>query len=156
MNVATFGAGSFWSVELEFSRLKGVIETTAGFMGGHIAFPSYAQVCTGQTGHMEVVQVIYDESEVSYEDLLETFWSIHDPTNIKASSANIGNQYKSAIYYHSAHQHRIALKSRNNMESLHIWNDPILTTIEPATEFYKAEEYHQKYLLKRGIRRVGL
>ncbi|MDF2964687.1 MAG: msrA [Rickettsiaceae bacterium] len=154
MNFATFGAGCFWTVELEFSRLKGVIDTTSGFMGGTIAFPSYALVCQGETGHTEVVQVTYDESLISYEDLLEIFWSIHDPTNLNKQS-RISPQYKSSIFYHSANQHRSALRSRNRMDSLKIWNEPIITTIEPALEFYKAEEYHQRYLLKRGIRRAG-
>jgi peptide-methionine (S)-S-oxide reductase len=155
MNIATFGAGSFWSVELEFSRLKGIADSTAGFMGGCITFPTYAQICSGNTGHTEVVQVSYDEALISYEDLLEAFWSIHDPTNLNYQNSNHIDQFKSAIFYHSAHQHRIALKSRNRLESMQIWNDPITTQIQPATEFYKAEEYHQKYLLKRGIRRVG-
>ncbi|MCC2646272.1 MAG: msrA [Rickettsiaceae bacterium] len=155
MNFATFGAGCFWSVELEFSRLKGVIETSAGFMGGHVPFPTYTQVYEGNTGHTEVVQITYDETIISYEDLLEVFWSIHDPTSLNRQGQDIGPQYKSAIFYHSAHQHRLALKACNRLDALKVWNDPIITTIEPASEFYKAEEYHQKYLLKRGIRRVG-
>lgn len=155
MNYATFGAGCFWSVELELSRLKGVTETTAGFMGGHSTFPTYSQVCGGHTGHTEVVQVTYDPAKISYEDLLEIFWSIHDPTAKGGQGPNSGPQYKSAIFYHSADQYRTALKSKNRIEYLQIWRDPIVTTIDAAREFYRAEEYHQRYLLKRGIRRVG-
>ena len=152
---ATFGAGCFWGVEEAFRRLPGVLDTAVGFMGGTLADPTYADVCTGKTGHAEVVEVTYDPAHASYRDLLDLFWSIHDPTTPNRQGPDIGTQYRSVIFYHTPEQEAAALASKRDMERSGAFRRPIVTAIEPAGTFWRAEEYHQHYLAKRvGGRRV--
>ena len=147
---ATFGAGCFWGVEEAFRRLPGVLDTAVGFMGGTLADPTYADVCTGRTGHAEVVEVTCDPAHASYRDLLDLFWSIHDPTTPNRQGPDIGTQYRSVIFYHTPDQEAAALASKQEMERSGRFRQPIITAIEPAGTFWRAEEYHQHYLAKRG------
>jgi peptide-methionine (S)-S-oxide reductase len=143
---ATFGAGCFWGVEAAFSNVNGVVSTVVGYMGGTLKNPTYKDVCTGQTGHAEVVQVTYDSSKVSYEQLLDVFWSIHDPTQLNRQGPDIGTNYRSVIFYHDAEQGKMARKSKEAMEVSGVFRfGKIMTAIMPAPEFYRAEEYHQHY-----------
>lgn len=144
MQKACFGAGCFWHVELEFSKLKGVTKTFVGYMGGKIKNPSYEAVCTDRTGHAEVVYLEYDEKVISYDQLLNAFWKIHDPTTLNRQGPDIGTQYRSVIFYYSDEQKELAIKSKNRLKK-------VVTEIVPADVFYKAEDYHQKYLKKRGM-----
>lgn len=146
---ATFGAGCFWGVEEAFRRLPGVLDTAVGFMGGTLADPTYADVCTGRTGHAEVVEVTCDPAHASYRDLLDLFWSIHDPTTPNRQGPDIGTQYRSVIFYHTPEQEAAALASKQDMERSGRFRQPIITAIEPAGTFWRAEEYHQHYLAKR-------
>ena len=148
---ATFGAGCFWHVEEAFRKVKGVISTKVGFMGGNIKNPSYKEVCTGETWHAEAVQVEFDSSVISYEELLDIFWKIHDPTSLNQQGFDIGTQYRSAIFYHNDRQKETAIKSREKLEKSKKYKNKIVTEIKPAKEFYKAEEYHQKYLEKNKL-----
>jgi len=148
---ATFGAGCFWGVEAAFSTVNGVVSTVVGYMGGTLKNPTYQDVSTGQTGHAEVVQVTYDPSKVSYEHLLDVFWSIHDPTQLNRQGPDIGTNYRSVIFYHDAEQGKIARKSKEAMETSGVFRfGKIMTAIMPAPEFYRAEEYHQHYHEKHG------
>ncbi len=147
---ATFGAGCFWGVEDAFRKLKGVKSTKAGYMGGHLKDPTYEDVCQGDSGHAEVVQVTYNPEEVSYMDLLDLFWKIHDPTTLNRQGPDIGYQYRSAIFYHNLEQKAQALISMEKLQSSPGYDREIVTVIEPATTFYQAEEYHQQYLEKTG------
>lgn len=148
---ATFGAGCFWGVEDAFRRVRGVTGTVAGYMGGTTKNPSYEQVCTGQTGHAEVVQVTFDPSVVSYEKLLSVFWSIHDPTQLNRQGPDIGTNYRSVIFYHDPEQGRLARKSKEDLQlSGRFGFGRIVTAIQPAPEFWRAEEYHQQYVKKHG------
>jgi peptide-methionine (S)-S-oxide reductase len=151
MDKATFAAGCFWGVEETFRQVPGVIETTVGYLGGHSANPTYKDVCTDETGHAEVVQVTFDPSKVSYEKLLDVFWSAHDPTTLNRQGPDIGTQYRSAIFFHSPEQERQARASKERMQVSGKFRRPIVTEITPASTFYPAEEYHQKYLAKRGL-----
>jgi peptide-methionine (S)-S-oxide reductase len=151
MEKATFAAGCFWGVEETFRQVPGVIETTVGYLGGHSANPTYKDVCTDETGHAEVVQVTFDPSKVSYEKLLDVFWSAHDPTTLNRQGPDIGTQYRSAIFFHSPEQERQARASKERMQVSGKFRRPIVTEITPASTFYPAEEYHQKYLAKRGL-----
>jgi peptide-methionine (S)-S-oxide reductase len=146
--VATFGAGCFWGVEASFRRVPGVIDAVVGYSGGHTQNPTYKDVCTDETGHAEVVQVTFDPAKVSYEQLLETFWGIHDPTQVNRQGPDFGTQYRTAIFFHSPEQERIAKKSRDAANAR--FRRPIATEITPAGAFFRAEEYHQRYLEKRG------
>ena len=150
MEKATFGAGCFWGVEAEFRELPGVVDTAVGFMGGTKANPSYRDVCTGTTGHAEVVEVTFDPAKVSYEQLLDLFWSIHDPTTRDRQGPDHGTQYRSVIFYHSPEQERAAKQSRDRLAASGRLKRPIVTEIEPASQFWRAEEYHQRYLEKQG------
>jgi peptide-methionine (S)-S-oxide reductase len=150
MEKATFGAGCFWGVEAAFSKVKGVVSTTAGYAGGHAASPTYKEVCTGRTGHAEVVQVEYDPKKISYEDLLEIFFDLHDPTTRNRQGPDIGTQYRSVIFCHSPEQEKKAREYKQKLEGSGRFGDPIVTEIAPAESFYKAEEYHQKYHEKHG------
>jgi len=144
---ATFAAGCFWGVEAVFERTEGVEKTTVGYTGGETKNPTYEQVCTGKTGHAEAVQIIYNPKIITYEQLLETFWMMHDPTQKNRQGPDIGTQYRSAIFYHYQEQKQIAEQSKKQKE-----NDlgvKIQTEIMPVKEFYSAEEYHQKYLKKQ-------
>ncbi len=148
---ATFGAGCFWGVEAVFRQVPGVVDAAVGFMGGSTRDPGYKEVCSGTTGHAEVVQVEYDPEKVSYEELLEVFWSIHDPTQLNRQGPDVGSQYRSVIFYHNADQKAAATASKQSLEESGEHDDEIVTQIEPAGEFYPAEEYHQRYFEKRGI-----
>ena len=150
MSTATFGAGCFWGVEAAFRQLEGVTATAVGYAGGSIERPSYEQVCSGSTGHAEVVQVEFDPEHVSYERLLEVFWDNHDPTTRDRQGPDVGHQYRSVIFFHGAEQEQAARKSVIDLEAAGRFERGIVTEIVPATSFYRAEEYHQQYLEKRG------
>lgn len=149
---ASFAAGCFWGVEEAFRNLNGVVSTSVGYMGGEFEDPTYQDVCTGGTGHAETVEVIYDPTLLSYQDLLNVFWKSHDPTTLNRQGPDIGEQYRSVIFYHNEEQKRLALSSREELEKSDIYKRRIVTQIVPATKFYMAEEYHQQYLEKRGRR----
>lgn len=148
---ATFGAGCFWGVEAAFRQIPGVISTAAGFAGGHVDNPTYRQVCDDNTGHAEVVQVIFDPSQVSYRQLLDLFWQSHDPTQLDRQGPDIGSQYRSVVFYHSEEQRQAALNSKDELAASDAYASDIVTQIEPAGPFYLAEEQHQQYLEKRGL-----
>lgn len=145
METATFAAGCFWGVEEAFRKLQGVRATAVGFMGGDAENPSYKEVCTGRTGHAEVVQVEFDPARISYADLLEVFWASHDPTQLNRQGADVGTQYRSAIFYHSPGQERVARDVIDTLEAAGTWDAPVVTEVVPAAEFYPAEAYHQSY-----------
>jgi peptide-methionine (S)-S-oxide reductase len=151
METATFGAGCFWGVEETFRQVPGVGETTVGYLGGHTQNPTYQDVCTDETGHAEVVQVKYDPAKVTYDQLLDVFWSNHDPTTLNRQGPDFGRQYRSAIFFHSPEQEREARASKEKMQASGRFRRPIVTEITPASTFYPAEDYHQKYLAKRGL-----
>ena len=151
MQTATFGAGCFWGVEAEFRQVKGVIDTAVGYMGGTLKNPSYQDVCTDRTGHAEVVQVQYDPEQVSYEDLLRVFWENHDPTTRNRQGPDVGSQYRSVIFYYSPEQEVAARKSKDELDRSGHYKKPIVTEIFPELEFWPAEDYHQRYLEKRGL-----
>ena len=151
MEIATFGAGCFWGVEETLRQIPGVVDTAVGYLGGQTNNPTYQDVCTDETGHAEVVQVAYDPARVSYEQLLNTFWESHDPTTLNRQGPDIGRQYRSAIFFHSPEQERVARASKEKMQASGKFRRPIVTEITPASTFYRAEEYHQKYLAKRGV-----
>ena len=151
MEKATFGAGCFWGVEETFRKIKGVKDTAVGYAGGALQSPTYQEVCTDQTGHAEVVQVSYDPAEVSYDQLLDVFWSTHNPTTLNRQGPDVGTQYRSVIFFHSPEQEAVARASKEKLEKSGRHNRPIVTQIVPAPAFYRAEEYHQRYLEKRGV-----
>lgn len=148
--IATFGAGCFWGVEAGFRRVPGVIDVAVGYAGGHTPNPSYEDVCTDETGHAEVVQVTFDPAKVSYEQLLDVFWQIHDPTQVNRQGPDFGTQYRTAIFFHSPEQEAAAKKSKAALEASGKLRLRVATEITPAGPFYRAEEYHQRYLEKRG------
>lgn len=148
---ATFAAGCFWGVEATFRQLPGVLSTRVGYTGGKTTSPTYEDVCTDMTGHAEAVEVIYDPAQVSYDDLLKVFWENHDPTTLNRQGPDVGTQYRSAIFYSNEAQHQAAIASRDRLEAEHKFRRPIVTQILPAVAFYPAEEYHQRYLEKRGL-----
>ncbi|MFA5930830.1 MAG: peptide-methionine (S)-S-oxide reductase MsrA [archaeon] len=152
---ATFGAGCFWGVEEKFRVAKKVSQTKVGYMGGKTKYPTYEEVCTGTTGHIEVVEVSFDTTRVRYEELLELFWKIHNPTQLDRQGNDVGEQYKSIIFYHSEEQKKKAFLSKERLERSKKYNAPIVTEIRKATEFFEAEEYHQKYLLKHARKVCG-
>jgi peptide-methionine (S)-S-oxide reductase len=151
MGKATFGGGCFWGVEVAFRQIPGVTATQVGYMGGSLKNPTYKDVCTDRTGHAEVVEVTYDPAKVSYEDVLKVFWTCHDPTQMNRQGPDVGTQYRSAIFYHTAEQQAAAQASKQKLERAGAFKRPIVTAIVPATEFWRAEEYHQQYLQKRGL-----
>jgi peptide-methionine (S)-S-oxide reductase len=148
---ATFGAGCFWGVEATFRQIPGVKATAVGYMGGTLRNPTYQDVCTDRTGHAEVVQVEFDPGEVSYDELLKVFWENHDPTQLNRQGPDVGTQYRSVIFYHSPEQKAAAELSKEERQKSGTYQHPIVTQIVPATEFWRAEEYHQQYLEKRGL-----
>ncbi|HKV28167.1 MAG TPA: peptide-methionine (S)-S-oxide reductase MsrA [Candidatus Acidoferrales bacterium] len=148
--IATFGAGCFWGVEAAFRRLPGVIDVAAGYSGGQMPNPTYKDVCSHKTGHAEVVQVTFDPQKISYDQLLDTFWEIHNPTQVNRQGPDVGTQYRSAIFVHSPEQQVIAEKSKAALATSEKFQRPIATEITTAGPFYRAEEYHQKYLEKHG------
>jgi peptide-methionine (S)-S-oxide reductase len=147
---ATFAAGCFWGVEAAFRAVPGVTATTVGYTGGSFPNPTYHDVCSGRTGHAEAVQVEYDPARVTYEDLLRVFWENHDPTTVNRQGPDVGTQYRSAIFFHSPEQQAAALASKQRLERSGAYQRPVVTEITPAAAFYRAEEYHQQYLEKRG------
>jgi peptide-methionine (S)-S-oxide reductase len=152
MEKATFAAGCFWGVEETFRQIGGVVSTRVGYTGGSVPAPSYEQVCSDRTGHAEAIEIEYDPAQVSYDRLLDVFWAMHDPTTLNRQGPDVGSQYRSAIFYHNEAQEAAAGASRQRLEQSGKHRRPIVTEIVPAKEFYPAEEYHQRYLEKRGIR----
>ena len=152
MEIATFGAGCFWGVEAAFKKINGVTSTAVGYMGGTLKDPTYEDVCTDKTGHAEVVQINFDPDVIRYEDLLQVFWSIHDPTQLNRQGPDIGTQYRSVIFYHNEKQKIIAESEKKNLEKSGKYKKPIVTDIKVAKDFYRAEEYHQNYLGKKRFK----
>ena len=150
MPTATFAAGCFWGVESRFASTSGVTSTAVGYMGGHTSDPTYEELCRKGTGHAEVVQLEFDEQQISYDTLLDIFWQMHDPTTLNQQGPDIGDQYRSAIFYHNDHQRIMAEQSMVVLDKSGIFGNPIVTEITPATEFWRAEEYHQQYNAKNG------
>jgi peptide-methionine (S)-S-oxide reductase len=151
MEKATFGAGCFWHVEEAFRHLKGVNSTTVGYTGGTLKNPTYEDVCTNKTGHAEVVEIIYNPAKISYEELLNVFWDIHDPTTKNRQGPDVGTQYRSVIFYYTLEQRTVAETSKKNLDQSKKYKKKIMTEITKATTFYPAEEYHQQYLAKHGV-----
>ena len=144
-DTATFGTGCFWCTEAIFQQVDGVLKVTSGYAGGQTENPTYKEVCTGTTGHAECLNVIYDSSKVTFDELLEIFWQVHDPTTLNRQGADAGTQYRSAIFYHNDEQKAKAEKYKAELDKSGAWDNPIVTTLEPFTKFYAAEDYHQNY-----------
>lgn len=151
LDKATFGAGCFWGVEATFRQVKGVVSSQVGYTGGHKPNAAYKDVCAGRTGHAEAVEVTFDPSRVSYDALLSIFWENHDPTTPNRQGPDVGEQYRSAIFYHTPAQEAAAKASKSRLDASGRFRRPIVTQIVPAGPFYRAEEYHQRYLEKRGL-----
>ena len=151
MEKATFAAGCFWGVESVFEQVDGVVGTRVGYIGGHTEHPTYEQVCSHRTGHAEAVEVTFDPSRVTYEDLLRIFWMNHDPTQLNRQGWDVGDNYRSAIFYHSPEQEVAATRSKEQLEAEHRFRKPIVTQIVAAPRFWEAEDYHQKYYSRRGM-----
>lgn len=151
MEKATFGAGCFWHVEEAFRHLKGVLSTTVGYIGGTLKNPSYEDICSDKTGHAEAVEITYDSKIITYEELLNVFWDIHDPTTKNQQGPDVGTQYRSAIFYHTLAQKTAAERSKETLEQSGKYRKKIVTEITKAPVFYPAEEYHQHYLAKHGL-----
>jgi peptide-methionine (S)-S-oxide reductase len=147
---ATFGAGCFWCVEAQFQLLEGVISVASGYSGGHVKNPAYKEVCMGTTGHAEVIQVVFDPSKITYDELLAAFWKSHDPTQLNRQGNDVGTQYRSVIFYHNDKQKELAEKYKKELDASGAWDKPIVTEISPFTVFYKAEDYHQNYYNENG------
>ncbi|WP_425391676.1 peptide-methionine (S)-S-oxide reductase MsrA [Ekhidna sp.] len=145
MEKATFGSGCFWCTEAMFQRLKGVSNVKSGYSGGHTKNPTYKEVCSGASGHAEVIQLEYDPEIITYDELLEVFWKTHDPTTLNRQGNDVGTQYRSVIFYHSESQKELALSYKKKLEASNIWPDPIVTEISPYEEFYPAEIEHDNY-----------
>lgn len=150
MKKATFGAGCFWGVEEAFRNVPGVVGTAVGYSGGSRPHATYEEVCTGTTGHAEVVEVEYDPEKVSFDQLLDVFWTVHDPTTLNRQGPDVGTQYRSAIYFHDDEQKAQAEASKHHLQESGRFRRPIVTEIAPASDFWRGEDYHQKYLAKRG------
>jgi peptide-methionine (S)-S-oxide reductase len=151
MEKATFGAGCFWGVEANFRRIPGVISTLVGYCGGKTDNPTYKDVCTDTTGHAEVVEITFDPAQLAYEELLEAFWKLHDPTTPNRQGLDVGSQYRSVIFFHTPAQEAAARAAKERLDKSGKLRGPVVTQIVPAATFYKAEEYHQRYLEKRGL-----
>ena len=151
METATFGAGCFWGVESAFREVKGVTDAAVGYMGGKTKSPTYKQVCSDATGHVEVCQVTFEPAAVSYEKLVEYFFKLHDPTQVNRQGPDVGTQYRSVIFFHSPEQQKIATEIHDRLDASRKFGRPIATEIEPAAEFWRAEEYHQRYFEKHGL-----
>lgn len=150
IDTATFGGGCFWCTEAQFQLLDGVLSVQSGFSGGSIKNPSYKEVCTGLTGHAEVIEVTYDTTKLSYDELLEAFWTSHDPTQLNRQGNDVGTQYRSVIFYHSENQHQLAEAYKKKLNESGAYDKPVVTEISPITVFYKAEDYHQNYFNQNG------
>jgi len=146
--IATLGGGCFWCLEAVYDQLVGVTSVVSGYAGGHVANPSYRQVCSGTTGHAEVVQITYDPDLITFQDLLDVFFTIHDPTTLNRQGADVGTQYRSVIFYHSAEQKTIAERTMASLKDSQVWDDPIVTEVEPFVTFFPAEDYHQEYFAR--------
>ncbi len=153
---ATFAAGCFWGVEAEFRKLDGVTSTVVGYSGGTLEDPTYRDVCSGATGHTEVVEIEFDPSRLSYEDLLQTFWDNHDPTTLNRQGPDVGSQYRSAVFFHSPQQQAVAEASKEAIERSGRYSRPVVTEITALSTFYRAEEYHQQYLEKQGLEHCSI
>lgn len=149
-DTATFGAGCFWCVEAVFQEMKGVQKVTSGYSGGGVKNPTYSDVCTGLTGHAEVCQIVYDPSEVSFKELLEAFWQTHDPTTLNRQGNDAGTQYRSVIFYHNESQRQLAEMYKAELNKSGAFDKPVVTAIDPFTNFYPAEDYHQNYYNQNG------
>jgi len=149
--LAVFGAGCFWGVESAFRAVEGVVDVAVGYAGGTVPKPNYRTVCSGKTGHAEVVQVEYDPARVTFEQLLEVFWQIHDPTTLNRQGPDFGTQYRSIIFYSDEHERKAAEESKRRLDQSGKLGRPVVTQIVPAAEFYRAEEYHQRYYERMGI-----
>jgi peptide-methionine (S)-S-oxide reductase len=149
--IATLGGGCFWCLEAVYQELRGVKKVESGYSGGDVPNPTYRQVCSETTGHAEVVQVTFDPNEVSYRDILEVYFTIHDPTTLNRQGADVGTQYRSVIFYHDEDQKRTAKEVTSELETEGIWNSPIVTEVAPFDEFYVAEDYHQNYFRNNGF-----
>lgn len=148
---ATFAAGCFWGVEETYRSLSGVLETRVGYTGGQVESPTYEDVCSGVTGHAEALEITFDNTKIGFADLLRIFWKSHNPTTKDRQGPDIGHQYRSAIFYHSDQQRQIAEQSKEELDKSGKYKNPVVTEIVPAQKFWSAEEYHQKYLMKRGL-----
>ncbi|TFH12416.1 MAG: peptide-methionine (S)-S-oxide reductase MsrA [Nitrosomonadales bacterium] len=151
MEKVIFGAGCFWAVEVTFRLIQGVSEAICGYSGGHVKDPTYSNVCTGKTGHAEVVQVEYDPDQVTYKALLDVFWNCHNPTTRNQQGLDVGSQYRSVIFFCTTEQEVTARSSMEELRLIRRWSEPIVTEILPASKFYRAEEYHQKYMERRSL-----
>ncbi|MDQ2980142.1 MAG: peptide-methionine (S)-S-oxide reductase MsrA [Acidobacteriota bacterium] len=151
MSKATFAAGCFWGVEAAFRQVPGVLSTAVGYSGGNLETPTYADVCERNTGHAEVVEVDFDPARVSYDALLDVFWENHDPTTLNRQGPDVGEQYRSAVFFHDAEQEKAARASKEKLGQSGRFRRPIVTEITPASRFWRAEDYHQQYLEKRGL-----
>jgi peptide-methionine (S)-S-oxide reductase len=147
---ASFAAGCFWGVEARFRELPGVLDAVSGYMGGHLANPTYKQVCTGETGHAETVQVTFDDTKVAYEDLLDLFFDMHNPTTLNRQGPDFGSQYRSAVFWHDAGQREAAERRIRELEASGRWPNPVVTQVVEAGAFWRAEDYHQRYFEKNG------
>ncbi len=145
IDTATFGTGCFWCTEAIFDQLNGVLKVTSGYSGGKVDNPTYKQVCTGETGHAECVQIQYEPNKITFDELLEVFWQVHDPTTLNRQGADVGTQYRSVIFYHNEDQRRKAEHYKAELNKSGAFKDPVVTEIAPATKFYSAEAYHQEY-----------
>lgn len=148
--IATFGAGCFWCVEAVFQQLEGVQSVISGYSGGAIKNPAYREICSGRTGHAEVIQITYDPQKITFTDLLEAFWSSHDPTTLNRQGADVGTQYRSVIFYHNDEQKKLAEAYKKQLNASDAFTDPVVTEISPFTTLYKAEDYHQNYFNQNG------
>jgi len=150
MEKAVFGAGCFWGVEAAFRKINGIVSTRVGYSGGHTVNPSYDDVCSGMTGHAEVVEVTYDPEKISYDELLRVFWKIHDPTSLGRQGPDIGSQYRSIIFFHTPEQEQLAIQSKKELDKNGVYKKKIVTEIVPAGPFYAADDYHQRYFEKHS------
>ena len=144
-DTATFGTGCFWCTEAIFQQLEGVVSVTSGYSGGQVNNPTYKQICTGTTGHAECLRVVFDPSKITYDELLEVFWQVHDPTTLNRQGNDVGTQYRSVVFYHDEAQKAKAEKYKAELTKSGAWDNPVVTTIEPMVKFYPAEDYHQNY-----------
>jgi peptide-methionine (S)-S-oxide reductase len=151
MEIATLAGGCFWCLEAVYLDMEGVTKVESGYMGGHVENPSYEQVCSGRTGHAEVTQITFDPSVTTFRELLEVFFTIHDPTTLNRQGNDVGTQYRSAIFYHSDEQRKVAEDLIAELQSEKVWDDPIVTEVVPATEFYVAEAYHHDYYRQNSL-----
>lgn len=145
LDTATFGGGCFWCVEAVYQQLNGVVSVASGYSGGQRANPTYEQVCSGATGHAEVIQIVYDTTKISFDELLQVFWTVHDPTTLNRQGADVGTQYRSVVFYHNEYQKEITESYIEKLNTEHAFNNPVVTEVSPFTAFYKAEDYHQNY-----------